>query len=109
MAYADLTAEQKSILDGWTNMLRATVGEFCRAGNHIEVLTTDYVGQVLTILNLLDGSDAIPNASGLAGSASLTKDQASAIYGYLQAIVAYNAANYRQVYVLACGPGNMIG
>ena len=110
MAYADLTAEQKSVLDEWLNNLRASKGELARVNNHLEVSNDIYNGQALAILGELAGADEIPNAGGLAGAESLTKDQTVTLVSYAQGILTnYNTGPHRQNFGRAAGGANLIG
>ena len=110
MAYADLTTEQKSVLDEWLNQLRATMGELARVNNHLEVADDAYNGQTSAILNELQGSDLVPNAGGLAGAQSLTKDEVVTMVSYAQGILTnYNTSGHRQNFGKAAGSANLIG
>ena len=72
--YDSLTAEQKSILQAFTNFVRGWAGEQARANNHAEAANNDYNAQVSAIISSLDGGEVIPLTTGLAGAASLTKE-----------------------------------
>ena len=110
MAYADLTMEQKGVLDEWLNNLRATMGELARVNNHLEVANDVYNGQTLAILGELAGGDDIPNAGGLAGAQSLTKDEVVTMVSYAQGVLTnYNTAGHRQNFGKAAGGANLIG
>lgn len=75
MAFADLTAEQQSILAEHTRLLRAWAGEQARVMNHGEAIDTNYWAQVSAILAELQSSDEITDGSGLAGAATLTANK----------------------------------
>lgn len=109
MAYADLTTEQKASLDAWMTLFRASVGELARVNNHLDAVNTEYNGAAGTILGLLDGSDIIPNASGLTGAEPMTKDQVVTVVSYIQGVLAYNTSDHRGNIAAACGESNLIG
>ena len=111
MAYADLTAEQKANLQDWlTSLLRPWAGEQARVNNHGDVANTGYNAMASAILAELAGSDEIPNESGLAGAASLTKDEVVSIVSHVQNILTnYNTTAHRQLWAKAAGTQNLIG
>lgn len=109
MAYADLATEQKNVLSEYVRLLRAWCGEQARTSNHAEALNDDYA-QVQTVLGELAGSDLIDDGSGLAGAASLTKDEVVSLTAHMQGILSgFNTAGHRQMWAKAAGPGNLIG
>lgn len=109
MPFNDLTAEQRAVLSEYVRLLRAWTGEQARTNNHGDALNTDY-SQVQAILDLLGSNDVIADGSGLAGAASLTKSEVITMTAHVQNILAnYNTLGHRQLWVKACGPGNLIG
>lgn len=116
--YADLTTEQQNILQDMTNMLRAWTGEQARANNHASAINSGYNAQVITILGLItSGSEVIPQTSGLAGAASLTKDEIVTLVSHVQNILTdmsshssgFNTTGLRQTWAKAAGAQNLIG
>lgn len=108
--YAQLTDEQKSILQDWINFVRATCGEQARANNHIDVANVQYGAQVQAIINSLDAETLLPNTSGLAGAGSVTKEELSSVFANLQGLIAsYNTLGLRQAFAKLAGPQNLIG
>lgn len=109
MAYADLTAEQKSVLGEYVRLLRAWCGEQARVNNHAEAENDDY-SQVQAVLDLLGADDVIADGSGLAGAGVLNKSEVVSLTAHMQGILAnYNTAGHRQMWAKAAGPGNLIG
>jgi len=116
MAYADLTTEQKDSVDALGVLVRALSGELARLLEKFQAAVAYYTGNVETILGTLDGSDVIPNTSGLTGAQSMTKTELVALLGYMIALSATaegasgsaNTDYHRALYAKACGPGNMI-
>jgi len=115
--YASLSQEEKDLCAAYTNMLRAWAGEQARANNHAAAIDADWVAQISTIINSLDVGEVIPNASGLAGAASLTEGEATTLTSHCQNILTdmsthssgFNTAGFRQAWTKACGATNMIG
>lgn len=109
-SYDGLTTEQKNLLQAFTNFVRAWSGEQARANNHGAVANADYIAQIFTILGDLDAGQIIPNTSGLAGAASLVKEDLVSIVSHIQGILAsYNTEPHRQLWIRATGAANMIG
>ncbi len=110
MTYAELTVEQQAIIQNFVGLLRAWTGEQGRTNNHGDVLNTDYNAQSSAILASLDAGEVIPNTSGLAGAASLVKEDVVSMVAHVQGILTgYNTAAHRQLWVRAAGAGNLIG
>jgi hypothetical protein len=109
MAYSELTTEQKATLDAWMALFRASVGELARANNHLDAVNIEYTGAAGDVLALLQGSDVIPNSSGLTGAEPMTKDQVVTVVSYIQGVLAYNTAAHRGNIARACGEANLIG
>jgi hypothetical protein len=115
--YASLTTEEKNILQNMTNMLRGWAGEQARTNNHAEVINDDYNAQVVTLLTSLDAGEVIPNTSGLAGAASLTKEEVTTLVSHVQNILTdmsthtsgFNTTTLRQAWTKAAGAANLIG
>lgn len=115
--YASLTDEQKNILQNMTNLLRSWAGETGRTNNHGEAINDDYNAQTSVILTSLDAGEVIPNTSGLAGAASLTKEEVTTLVSHVQNMQAdmsthtsgFNTAALRQAWTKAAGAANMIG
>ena len=116
MAYADLTPEQKESVQALSQLVRPLSGELARLLEKFQAVVSYYVGNVETILGALQSSDEIPNASGLAGEQTLTKEQLVNLIGYMIVISAtpdgasgsYNTNYHRALYAKACGPENLI-
>ena len=110
MAFADLTAEQQSIVAEYTKQQRAAVGEFARLLNHFGALDNMYDGQVVAAWAELASGDVIVDGSGLAGVSELTKAQIAQIATAIQAVLtAYNTEALRQLFVRMAGMTNTIG
>jgi len=110
-AYAELTNEQRDVLQNWINNLRAVAGEQARVNNHWDAINTQYVSQISAILAELDDNAIIPNTSGLAGAQSLDVDaEAVSIMSHGQGILTnYNTSGHRLLWAKAAGAPNLIG
>lgn len=75
MAYEDLTPEQQTMLDEWLTLVRPMLGELGRLVYRFSVAQDAYNSHVGDIFALLAGSDEVPNASGLAGAATVLKSE----------------------------------
>lgn len=109
MPVSDLTKVQKTSLDAFMRLFRATCGEIARLGNHSEAVNTEYTNNASAILDELDGSDIIPNTSGLDGAEPMTKDEVIIVMSYMQGILAYNTSAHRALLARAAGESNLIG
>lgn len=102
--YDSLTVEQKALLAEASNQLRAFSGQInllLRTGQAVTDLVASGAGAIVTSL---DASEVVPNASGLAGSQVLTKEEVIEIYGDINAALAvYSTAAKRQLQVKAAG------
>lgn len=108
--YNSLTTEQKNILQGFLNFTRAWCGEQARCNNHGDVADTDYNAQVSAIISSLDANEVIPNTSGLAGAASVTKEDLISVVSHVQGILTnYNTSAHRQLWITMAGAGNLVG
>lgn len=108
--WTELTAEQQNtILHYVDTLVRPIMGELAVTLNHLEAANDDYLAQASAALALLDGIEEVPDNSGLAGTAILTKDEVVTLTSYIQGVLAYNTAGHRQNYVKAAGATNTIG
>ena len=108
--YASLTAEQKGILGALTTQIRAFAGEFAKTNTKAEVLVDDWNAQVSVIVASLDAGEIIPNLSGLAGAASITKEELTVLVAtqLSNLLASYNTDSARELYVKLAGPANII-
>lgn len=106
--YASLTQEQKDKLAFFTTQLRGEYGQLARFLDGVDDLSVHYTAQgIAAIITSLDAGAVIPNASGLAGSASLTKEQLQTAVTDMGALLTtYFTAAKRQGYDLMAGPVN---
>ncbi|MHC4464469.1 MAG: hypothetical protein ACYS30_24015 [Planctomycetota bacterium] len=109
--FSELTAEQQAILQHYVDVLiRPVMGELARVNNHLAAVNTDYNAQSSAILSLLDTGAVIPNGSGLAGTATLDKEDVITLTSYAQGVLTnYNTAGHRENFVKAAGAENTIG
>lgn len=109
--YAELTAEQKDVLQTFTNLVRSWAGEQARVNNHAQAINTMYNAQIQAILVSLDDNSIIPNTSGLAGSQGLDSDaELVTIVSHLQGVLTnYNTSGHRELWTKAAGAANLIG
>lgn len=111
MAIADLTPEERNVLQTWLNLVRSWAGEQARANNHGAAIDTMYNGQVAGILAKFNTNEVAANTSGLAGSQGLNVgSEAVTIQSHIQGILtSYNTSGHRQLWTKAAGAANLIG
>ena len=108
--YDGLTREQKGLLQAFLNNVRAWSGEQARVNNHGEAINTDYTAQVSAIIASLDAGEIIPNSSGLAGAASIVKEDLMSVVAHIQGVLTtYNTPEHREAWVKMAGANNLIG
>lgn len=107
-SYASLAQEQKDKLAFFTTQLRSEYGALARFLDGVDDLSVHYNAQgIAVIISSLDAGAVIPNSSGLAGSASITKEQLQTAVTDMGALLtAYYTAAKRQGYDLLAGPVN---
>ena len=109
--FSELTAEEQGILLHSVDVLmRPVAGELARVLNHFQAFDSDYDGQTEDIVTQLDAGALVPNESGLAGTATLDKEDVIQMANQIQAILtAYNTSTHREFYVKLSGAENTIG
>lgn len=107
--FAQLTPENQAKLNFFVTQLRAEYGAFARFLDGVDDLRNHYAAQgIAAIIASLDAGAVVPNASGLAGSAPLTKEQIQTAITDMGSILAvwWDVAAKRQSYDLMAGPPN---
>lgn len=109
--YANLTQEQKDKLNFFVTQLRAEYGGLSRFLDGVDDLKVHYTAQGIgAIITSLDAGAVVPNASGLAGSMDLTKEQIqTAVTDMNSLLTAWWTDAKRQGYDLMAGPNNTRG
>lgn len=109
--FNELTPEEQVILlHNVDALMRPSAGELARVLNHFQAFDSDYDGQTAAIVAQLDTGAEIPNQSGLAGTATLDKEDVVQMATQIQAILtAYNTSTHREFYVKLSGAENTIG
>lgn len=106
--YASLSAEDKAVVDNFTNIMRTTAGEFARALNHMNAIAQD--SNAVAIFQTLDAGEYVPNRSGLAGADSMTKAELQSVFLVFDALVtSHNTTANRNAWTKMAGIVNMIG
>lgn len=110
--YNSLSAEDKAVVDNFTNILRSACGEAARLMNHLQALKDD--ANAVAIFGTIDSSEEIPNKSGLAGADSMTKSELQSVYnnfnvGASSMLTVHNTTANRQAWTKCAGIANMIG
>lgn len=108
MAYADLTTEEKELLDDFMTMLRPWCGELARLHNRGAATYTQYWSSISSIISKLQSSDDIPNKTGNVGATTLTVEQIGAILAWIEAIATINSESNRQLMARAAGGPNLV-
>ena len=108
--YSELTTEQQNLLQAFLNNIRGWSGEQGRTNNHGEAFNDDYNAQVSAIISSLDAAEVIPNTSGLAGAASIVKEDLVSVVAHVQGILtSYNTTAHRQLWTKHAGAVNLLG
>ena len=89
--YDSLSAEDKAVVDNFTNTMRSSAGEFARLLNHLQAIAEDT--NAVAIFTTLDNTEVIPNKSGLAGADSATKLELQGVYtNFNTALTSHNTS-----------------
>ena len=105
--YAELTAEQKSILAAWERNLRGWTNTAARLLAEARALqaAADASNGPRDIVTSLDAAEEIPNSSGIAGAHDLTRAEMAAIFTILDNyITAHDTDAVRRNFAKASGP-----
>ena len=106
--YDSLSTEDKAVIDNFTNVMRSSAGEAGRLMNHLEAIQED--SNAVAIFTTLDGTEVIPNMSGLAGADSMTKAELQAVFvDYGTMTTNHNTTAKREAWTKMAGIVNMIG
>ena len=106
--YDSLSAENKAVVDNFTNVMRSSAGEIGRLMNHLIAIQQD--SNAVAIFATIDNAEVIPNMSGLAGADSMTKSQLQAVFTDFGTILTnHNTVAAREIWTQMCGIVNMIG
>jgi hypothetical protein len=106
--YANLTADDRAIVDNVTNTIRAACGEMARIFNHVKAIADDT--NATGLVTSLDAGQVVPQTSGLAGADTLTREEVISLYNLLAGIRTINdtPAN-RAAMSKAAGVNAMLG
>jgi hypothetical protein len=110
--YDSLTQDEKDKLAFFTTQLRAQYGALARFLDGVDNLRTHYTAQSIgAIFTKLDAGAIVPNASGLAGSTTLTKTEWSTAVTDMSALLTawWDVAAKREAYDKMAGPVNTSG
>ena len=108
--YASLTQDEKNQLHALLAQVRAFAGTLARDMHKAQVLDDSWDATISTIVATLDVGAVIPNESGLAGAAPLTREEFEQMMNVnIPALLTtYNTPAARQLYAKYAGPGNII-
>ena len=105
--YAELSAEDRAIVDNTVNMIRASAGEMARAWNRLKAIADD--SNATALVTSIDAGETIPNTSGLAGADDMTRSELVAVWTVLNGIRTTNdTAPNRAAFSKAAGVNAMI-
>ena len=107
MAYEDLTAQERQLLDDFMAMIRPWAGELARLHNRGAAVYSQYWANISTIMDKLEGTDEIPNKTGNAGASTLTKTQTGTILTWVESVATINSEANRQLMAIAAGGPNL--
>ena len=107
MTYAELSAEQKAVLDAFMMAYRPTMGRVSQMLKAMANMVDAANAGVTDILDGLDVDAAIGDPTGLAGAQPLLKTQIlSDIEGFETVLAIYDTAEKRQERIRAAGLAN---
>lgn len=109
MAYADLTEDQKAVLDDFQLLVRQWCMEQGKTLPLADNIQSDYANRVTAILTELVDGDEIPKNTGLDGAETLTKAELVTIVNYLIGVrTDYGTGTHRGNMARGCGSRNML-
>jgi len=87
--YAELSAEDRAIVDNTINLIRSSAGEMARVWNHVAAIAADT--NAVGLITGLDAAGEIPYVGGsLPGADGLTRTEVVAVYNLLDGIRSTN-------------------
>jgi hypothetical protein len=102
--YAELTQEDKALLDTLVAQLRAQSGIINQYLSRAQVISDLFASGGNTVLSSLTAGAVVPNSSNLAGAQSLTKEEIVEILGDINnALSVYATPAKRALQVKAAG------
>ena len=106
--YADLTAEDKAVVQSTTQLIRSVSGSTGRAFNALKAIADDT--NAINLILSVDADETIPNQSGLAGADDLTRTELAAIWTELSAMkTTHDTPANRAAWSKAAGTPNLLG
>ena len=108
VAYADLSASDKAVVDNTVNLIRAGAGEIVRVYNHLIAIANDT--NAVALVTSIDPGEVIPNTSGLAGADDMTRSEVVSLFSGMDAIrQANDDATFRAAASKAAGINALLG
>lgn len=105
--YAELSPEDRAIVDNTVNLIRASAGERARAWNRQKAIADD--ANAVALVVSIDAGGTIPNTSGLAGADDMTRSELVAVWNTLEEDrTANDDATNRAAFAKAAGINAMI-
>lgn len=98
--YADITPEQRAIIEAWERNTRGALNTLARLINEFRQLraAADASGGPREIVTSLDVGQEVPNTSGLAGAHNLSKAEWASLLGVIDDVLLnYDTAAIRQI------------
>lgn len=109
MDYSELSAEDQQTLDDYLQFARPLLGEVARLMHKFSAVNSDWTNGAQGVVASLTAGVIVPNKTGLAGAASLTKEDIQASAALIaQALSGYESATNRNRWVKAAGAVNTI-
>ncbi|MGB1707904.1 MAG: hypothetical protein ACPHF4_08780 [Rubripirellula sp.] len=109
MQYDDLTAEQKTALDAWLQIMRPLSGQIQRTVAGSVPIDDDWNASVSAIVALLDPGALVPNNSGLPASPVTKEDIEASAVTLSDLLAQLNTAAVRQRAIRMAGLVNVAG
>lgn len=109
-AFSALTETQQVQVQAFMPLFRSSIIQLAQACNQGARLDSVWQNTILASVTSLDAGTVIPDTTGLAGAAPLTREDVLGMMGAIEALLANVNTSAAQVeYVKAVGPANAIG
>lgn len=82
--YAELSAQDRAVVDNTVNLIRAAAGEMGAIWNRLRAIAEDT--NATALVTSIDAGGVIPNTSGLAGADDMTRSEVITVWNLLNGI-----------------------
>jgi len=110
MTYDELPQADKDKIQEMLSLARSQAAQIYRNAINAGVTMSLWNGEVSAIVASLDAAEEIPNTTGLAGAAALTKENlADNVMSYLSTTASMGTTGHRDNIVPCAGAINVVG